>query len=410
MTTKRGFSGWRSISKVEESTYDSAAAIGSTFRNAADPLNLQVELADGTELVGSEAEEANEQDILARHVEGPEELPRIRPNEAALYLAYLEGNLNQSPVNEPAAGYYTHTITPFAKSFTNGAQDGTTIPLTVLTVEDTSSFPSTGTIVNEATSNIAAYSGKTATTFTGLTGAATNDNWADDQGLHLEQPDEDYLLPSFTVLDHIGAALKKQWPGCMMQRFELSADRKGFVRGAGRIIGSGTNTSPGTARPAEITEVYLKMGDCNFNIAGTFNGRTFSGGTDINAKVRSFRWAGENEIPDELVYLPGGGQKMGRAERLRRRHALNLVVEFSDHTEENYVLNQTNLNLEINMVGASGSYAVKLIFPQFRFNTMPVSGGSGVLLRTQEAAVQQHSNYGAFMAVVQNQQSGYLHA
>ncbi len=410
MATKRGFSGWRSISKVEESSYDSAATIAATFRNAADPITEMVELADGTELIGTEAEEADEQDILARHAEGDEDIPRVRPHEVALYAAYHFGNLNQSPANEPAAGYRTHTITPYPKSFTNGAQDGTSVPLTSLTVEDTSSFPSAGTIVNEASGNAGAYTGKTATSFTGFTGTATNDNWADNQGLHLEQPDNDYLVPSFTVLDHIGAALKKQWTGCMLSRFELSAERKGFVRLGGRIFASGSNTTPGTARPAEISETYLKMGDCAFTIAGTFDGRTFSGGTNINAKVRSFTYASEFDIPDELVYEPSGVDKPKRAERGRRRESLSLDVEFDDATERDYVLNQTNLNLLIQMVGASGSYDVKLILPQFRFNGFPQSGGVGVMTLSQEAAVQQHATYGPIMIQVANQQVDYLHA
>lgn len=410
MATKRGFSGWRSISKVEESSYDGGATIASTFRNAADPMQLVVELEDGTNLVGTEAEEANEQDILAKHSEGGEDLPRLRPNEAALYLAYLLGNVNQSPANEPASGYYTHTITPHAKTFTNGAQDGSSTPLTSLTVEDTSSFPSTGTIVNEDTGNEGAYTGKTATTFTGLTGDAASDNWGDDQSLHRRQPDHDYLLPSFSVLDYPGAAVKQQWDGCILQRFEIQGGRKGFVRAAGRIMGSGTLSNPGTSRPSELSEVYLKMGDITFNIGGTWDGRSFSSGTDISSKVRSFRWAGENIIPDDLVYEAAGGQQMARAERLQRRQTLQLEVEFSGLTEQNYVLSQTQLNLEIDMVGSSGSYGVKLIFPQFRFNTLPIAGTTGVLVRTQDAAIQQHSNYGSFFAQVINQQTDYLHA
>ena len=408
MATKRGFSGWRAISKLEESAFDTAQTIGSTFRNAADPLNLQVELADGTELVGSEAEEADEQQVLSQRVTGPEDIPRLRPNEAALYLGFLLGNLNQSPVNEPASGYYTHTITPFPKTFLNGAQDGSTLPLTTITVEDTSSFPSSGSIVVESSSNTWTYTGKTATTFTGVN--SCSDNIPDNTGVHLLQPDNDYLLPSFTVLDYLGAALKKQWAGCMMQQVEISGARKGFVRMAGQIVGSGTATSPGTSRPAELTETYLKLGDATFTIAGTFDGTTFSGGTAINAKVRSFRWVGENEIPDELVFEPNGGAQMARAERLRRRMSLQLEVEFDDSTEEDYVINETNLNLIINLAGASGSWAVKLIFPQFRFQTFPTQGGVGVLVRTLDAAVQQHSNYGSFMAQVINKTVDYLHA
>ena len=410
MATKRGFSGWRSISKVEEASYDSAAAIATTFRHAADPIVEMVELEDGTTLIGTEAEEADEQDILARHAEGSENIPRVRPHEIALFSAYHFGNLNQSPANEPAAGYRTHTITPFPKSFTTSAQDGTSIPLTSLSVEDTSSFPSAGTLVNDATGNEAAYTGKTATSFTTLTGTATTDNWADDQSLHLKQPDYDYLVPSFTVLDHIGAALKKQWTGCMLTRLEISGDRKSFVKLGGRILASGSNTSPATARPAEIAETYLKFGDCTFSIDGTFDGRTFSAGTNINAKVRSFQYASEFDVPDELVYEPGGVDKMTRAERLRRSQSLQLGVEFSDTTERDYVLNQTNLDLQIQMVGATGSYDVKLLFPQFRMNSFPHSGDVGLLTLTQDAAVQQHTTYGSIMIQVANQQVDYLHA
>ena len=407
MATKRGFSGWRAISKVEESTYDAGATIASTFRNAADPLNVTVELSDGTDLIGTEAEAADEQDILCKRAVGAEALPKLRPNEAALYLAYAFGNLNQSPANEPASSYYTHTITPAAATYTNGAQDGTGAALTSLTVEDTSSWPSAGSFVNAATETAFAYTGKTATTFTGC---SMNESIADDALITRLQPDNDYTLPSFSILDYIGAAYKKQFDGCMVQSFEIAADRKGFIRGAAQIVGSGTVSNPSTSRPTELAEVYLKIGDANINIAGTFNGRTFTSGTDINAKVKGFRWSVENDIPDDLVYGVGGGQVRTKAERLRRRQSLQVMFEFEDMTEQAYVTAQTNLNLEINLAGASGSYAVNLYFPQMRFVSSPVSGGTGVLMTSQDAAIQQHATYGSVMAKVINQQVDYLHA
>ena len=408
MATKRGFSGWRCLSKLEEAAYNGAAAIATTFRNAADPINLVAEIEDGTTLVGTAAEEANAQQVLAYHSEGPEDLPRLRPNEAALYLAFLWGNVSQSPVDEPASTYYTHTISPFPKTFTEGAQDGSGVALTTITVNDTGSFPSSGSIVVESSGNTWTYSGKTAVTFTGVN--SCTDNIPDNTGVHRLQPDRDYLLPSFSVLDYIGAANKRQWDGCMLQSFEISGDRKGWVRASGRIIGSGTYDAPETARSAEISEVYLKMGDVTITIGGTFTGHTFSGGTNISANVRSFRYSCENQIPDELVYLPSGGKQMGRAERLQRRQSLQLAVEFDDGTEAAYVTSQTNLNLLISMTGATGSYGMKLIFPQFKFNTMPISGGTGVLLQTMDAGIQYHATYGSVMAQVINKQTGYLHA
>lgn len=406
MATTRGFSGWRAISKLEESAYNSAATISSTFRNAADPINMVVELADGTELVGSAAEEANEQDILAQRAEGNEDLPRLRPNEAALYLGFALGNVNQSLANEPATDYYTHTFSPFPLTFTNGSQDGSGVPLTTITVEDTGSFPSSGSITVEASGNSWTYTGKTATTFTGVN--SCSDNLADNTAIRIKLPDYDYILPSFTVLDFIGATLKKEWTGMMVRRFEISGDRKGFVRAAGQLVGSGSVSSPGTARPAEITETYLRVGDAIITISGTFNGTTFSGGTAIRTDVRSFSWFVENDIPDDLVYTIGGGAKMGRAERARRRQGLNIALEFDNATELNYVLNQTDLNLLLRLVGSSGSWEVKLIFPQFKFSTTPISGGVGVLMQSLDAAIQHHTTYGSVFAQVMNKQASYL--
>ena len=407
MATKRGFDGWRAISKVEESSYDTDATIASTFRNDADPLNVAVELVDGTDLVGTEAEAANEQDILSKSGGGSESLPRLRPNEAALYLAYLFGNLNQSPINEPASGYYTHTITPGPVSYLTSAQDGSGAAVTTLNVEDTSSWPSAGTLVTAASGTEWAYTGKTATTFTGV---SITDTMLDDALVSLKQPDNDYSLPSFTVLDYIGGTYKKQFSGCLMQSFEIAADRKGFIRAAGAITASGTISNPSTSRPTELTEVYLKIGDANVNIGGTWNGRAFTSGTDINAKVKGFRWSGENDIPDDLNYGVGGGQVRTKGERLRRRQSLQVMLEFEDMTEQDYVTSQTALNLEINLAGATGSYAVNLYFPQIKFNTLPVSGGVGVLMTTLDAAVQQNATYGSITAVVINQQVDYLHA
>ena len=410
MATKRGFTGWRSISKVEESSYDSAATIAATYRNAGDPMQLKVELQDSTDLVGSEAELADEQDILARRSEGDEELPRLRPNEAAIFFAYFLGNLNESPADEPGSGYQTHTITPAPTTFTDGAQDGSGTPLTSLDVEDTSSWPSSGTLVNPATGNEATFSGKTSTSFTGLSGDAAGDSWSDDAAVHILQPDNDYTLPSFTVLDYPGGAYKRQWTGCMLPSLRVEGDRRGFVRAGARIIGSGSYTTPSTSRPTELTEVYLRVGDADVNIGGNWNGRSWSSGTSLNAKVRGFRWEGTNEIPDELIYAIGGADKPTRAERSRRRQSLSLDLEFDDTTEIDYVTAQTDLNLQINLQGASGSYGVNLIWPQVRFTAADITGGVGVLLRGSDLAVQQDGTYGSFHVQVINQQTDYLHA
>ena len=408
MATYRGFTGWRSISKVEEAAYDTAATIAATYRNAADPMNLVVELADSTELVGSAAEEVNDQEIMALHSEGAETLPRLRPNEAALFLAFFFGNLNQSPANEPAANYYTHTITPRPVTFTTSAQDGSVVPLTTIAVEDTSSWPATGTLYVEASGNTWTYGGKTATSFTTVN--SCNDNLANNTALHLKQPDYDYLLPSFTVLDYIGAALKKQWPGCLLQSLGIAGERKGFVRLTAQIVGSGTTTSPATARPAEVTEVYLKVGDATVTRGGTWNGTVFSGGTSINAACRSFDWSVSQDIPDDLVYLMGGSTKMGRGERLRRSQTLKMVLEFNSDTEKAFVLDQTNMNFQINLAGATGSYAVKLIFPSITFKGIQMTGETGVLVETMDASVFHHTTYGSMFAQVINKQVDYLHA
>lgn len=410
MATKRGFAGWRSISKVEEAAYDTAATIASTYRNAGDPMQLKVELEDGTNLVGTEAEEADEQDIISRRSEADEELPRLRPNEAALFFGYFLGNLHQSPADEPASGYRTHTITPAATTFTTSAQDGTSPALTSLAVEDTSSWPSAGTLVNPATGNEGTYTGKTATNFTGLAGAAASDSWANNAAVHRKQPDNDYTLPAFTLLDYPGTAYKRQWTGCMLPSLRVEGERKGFVRAGARIIGSGSYTTPATSRPTELTEVYLRVGDAAININGTWNGHTFGSGTDIKAKVRSFSWEGTNDIPDELIYGIGGADKPTRAERARRRQSLSLSLEFEDATEIAYVLDQTELNLQINLDGASGSYGVNLIWPQIRFNAADITGGVGVLLRGADLAVQRDGTYGSLFVQVINQQTDYLHA
>ncbi len=408
MATYRGFTGWRSISKVEEAAYNTAATIAATYRNAADPINMVVELADSTELVGSAAEEANEQEIVALHSEGGETLPRLRPNEAALFLAFFFGNLNQSPASEPAADYYTHTITPRPVTFTTSAQDGSGVALTTIEVEDTSSWPATGTLYVEASGNTWTYGGKTATSFTTVN--SCTDNLANNTALHLNQPDYDYLLPSFTVLDYPGAALKKQWPGCLLRSIGISGERKGFVRLTAQIVGSGTTTSPATARPAEITEVYLKVGDATVTRGGTWNGTVFSGGTSINAACRSFDWSATQDIPDELVYLMGGSTQMVRGERLRRSQSLKVVLEFNSDTEKAFVLSQTNMNLQINLAGATGSYAVKLIFPSITFKAIQMAGGTGVLLETLDASVFHQTTYGSMFAQVINKQVDYLHA
>lgn len=400
MATKRGFLAWRAFSRSKEATFDTAATIDSTENHlGSDPIALSLDLVPDTDVDGG-YEDATRQDEIAKRVEG-EHSQRLTPNAAGLFLAYAMGNVS-TVANEPAATFYTHTITPRPKTFASGV---TALDISPITVDDTQGFPATGKLFFESDAVEVSYTSKTATTFVVGAHRATVDN----EAISLKDVEVLHTLPSMTVLEEIGLSSKYQYTGVVVSRVEIEAARKQFARITATLMGSGTRTTQSTARPSILTaEPILKAGDATVLTGGTWDGRTYTGGANINTVIRSFRWAVINDIEEDDGYLFNGGFVRGRAERIRRSQEFSISLELHDNTYLNNLVNSDNVVLRVHF-DATSSYALTLIFPRLRFRAVPMSGGVVVLVTDSDMSVLQHGNTGSVHVDVINLQDGYVY-
>ena len=407
MATQRGFNSWFTADLPEETSYGTAQTIDSTSfieKCNGEPFELVAIMEDGTTLIGASAEEATEQTIVAWEARASREF-RFRLNTLAMVAAYGMGNISHV-ADEPSAGYYTHTITPFPKTFLSAAYVTTPVPSTEVNVDDTGSFPATGTLIFEDDLEEWSYTSKTATAFDAA--SLPSNNHADNVPVHLKFDTDTLVLPSMTAGGYFGG-VTSQYPGVLVSSFTLRASKKAFATISTDLVGRGNYTSPAITKPTAITdESYLKAGDCTITRVGTWDGRTFSGGTAISAAVNSLEWTWNNNLDDTADYVFGGGLYRGRGERTRRTQTVKLAVELEDLTYLGYLTGQTSVNLNVVFAG-SASYSASLVFPQLKMVGTPITGGTGILLTSADAAVQQHATYGSAQLTIVNKKSGYVH-
>jgi len=232
-----------------------------------------------------------------------------------------------------------------------------------------------------------------------------------------------FELPSFTVQEQIYSGLVYQYPGCMINSFELATQRKGFFTCSADIIGSGTRTSPSLASYSELAETFFKAGNVKFwRSTGAYDDSSQSNQstsdlgatlTDMTSKVVNFRWKYNNNISADDLYEFNSGVVRGRAERDRRTQELSFSVELDDTAYLAALDAQTQWSIELDVItgtlaGASTVYmAFNLIFPAIKLKVAKVSGGVGKLVVDCEAQVLQDATLGSVVLDVYNKQADY---
>jgi len=301
------------------------------------------------------------------------------------------------------------------------AGDTVTIAHKMATVDDTGSFPATGTLIFDEDSEEITYTSKAATQFNFSSGIAADK--ADNGGVRLKQNTRTMTLPSMTVLDAISGTLYKQWTGVLVNSLTLSGTRKDWVKLSADLVGSGTVTTPGapTKATALTDEAFLKAGDCTV-FWGDGNTMFYSGAAwqatiwdtsndaEISSSIRSFNWTFNNNLDDTDDYLMGGGVYRERGEVGRRTQTLSMELEMADTTWLTLMSGQTLTDVKIAMTGPSGSYSATLHLPRVYLTGHVIGGGTGIVVTTNEIAIQQHATYGSCMLTVVNQKNGYLHS
>ena len=399
MATNRGFAGWRAFG--HESTFDTADTVDVTENYiGGDPLTLATDLVDDADQVNS-LEEITDLEEMGRDVGGVHE-QRATPNGLAWWLAYCLGNISTAGSNP-----YTHSITPFPKTFTSVAHGlGTE---TTLTVDDTASFPSAGTLVLIDDTEVT-YTGKTATTFTGC--SQPHSALADNEAVRLIANQVPMTLPSMTVLEEVGDPTnQRQYAGVVVSDTVVSISKKQFMTIAATLLGSGTMTwETAVSRPSILSESFLKASSGTLHYNGSWDGRTFTtGGTTIDANVIDFVWNLNNNMEGDEGYLFNGGLVRGRAENVRRSQSVTMNIEFTGAAPDYQAAQLAGTQFAFRLyVTGTGSFSFEVVFPVLQILSSNISGGTDVMSQTLECKVLEDPTWGSVEATVVNSVTGYL--
>ncbi len=260
---------------------------------------------------------------------------------------------------------------------------------------------------------------------------------------HIFKPNvADYSLYSVTIEEYIASALQFQYPGLMVNSFELSTERKGWWNLTSDLIGSGTrylsgvDSSPPSAyfdfsTGTYVTEPPMKAGDVTIHLSTTLfsgaiaftqnkTGADLGGSpSNITAKVESMRWRFNNNIDEKELREFGADLVGNRSERANRTQELTMTVEFEDATYLTALTAQTQYCAAIqsytakaaNLAGAATIYyGFELIFPIVQIKVTKVTGALGKIKADLTFAVMQDTgnSLGSVQAAVWNKVTTYV--
>mgnify|MGYP001579730505 CR=1 FL=1 len=291
-----------------------------------------------------------------------------------------------------------------------GKEEATTLDELVRSVSGSLTFP-------RCTPHALAIAGKYGL---GATAAAVNSDTTAYK--HQFTPVAAFEMPSFSMEELVYSGLQYQYPGCMINSFELATQRKGWWTLNMDVIGSGTRNT-GTASGTELSETFFKAGHVKFwRSTGAYDGATQQSQvtsdlgatlTDITTKAVNFRWRYSNNIAADDLYEFNSGNVRGRAERDRRTQDLSFSVELDDTSYLDALTAQTLWSMELDVVttalagAATVYYGFNLIFPQIKLKVVHTTGGVGKLLMDCETEVFQDATYGSVVLDVYNKQTSY---
>jgi hypothetical protein len=239
----------------------------------------------------------------------------------------------------------------------------------------------------------------------------------------------DYLLDAFTVEEILagGAAVQKQYPGCMVDAFTLRVRNGGWWEAQVDVIGKGT-VNAGSASPSAVSEAFLGAKDTKIWFStGTFDGSLtqskttpdlLATTTEISAILRDCEWSVRNNINVEELREFNSGLYLARAERDRRSQTFSMTLEYKDDDPMlGYFLgaNEQDLSVELECFGSvlAGDavgmyYGFDLLFPKLRIADYDFTEALGKSLLRLNFSVMQHATHGSVRFGVMNAQTGYL--
>lgn len=185
-------------------------------------------------------------------------------------------------------------------------------------------------------------------------------------------PASSLALPSIGVQALHDGGVQYKYLGVKADSFELSmAQAEPYVRCSTVLIGSGTRSTSSDAFPAAVTEPWLRIGAAKLYLkdtAGTpitipttpSQSAANLGGAevDLSARVLSWMFRWNNNIPADFGYRPGGGDVRSSLDPTRRSGTVTIRLQMYSEDEATYLgyytmQNKLALELNLKMVQAS---------------------------------------------------------
>ena len=338
-----------------------AAADFHEFRVSSESLNLVLDLQDDTDLIGGK-EEATEQEIIAKRVEGAIDQPRAKPHTVATICGFALGAVSSA---SDASNGRIHTFTPVESYSTNGLD----LP-SFMAVEDYRSFYQrlfTGLMVDSFT--LSGDRKGYVQLSSSVIGSGRVFTWSTDLSGQAEQASEPWLKLGYC----------KVW-------LHTAANTGAF----------------------DGTDSQSKASD---DLSGTT--------ASLDSRIRSFTWSYNNNISTDDLYRFNGGLVMTAGERTRRSQTLSFVIEADGSTSTDFLdrlENQTQGAAEFELFNtsdtiASGTsyYGINITFPLLQFEQVSMTGGPGdKIVINLDCKVLQDSTYGSVRLLVHNAVTDYL--
>ncbi|MGE5487569.1 MAG: phage tail tube protein [bacterium] len=221
-------------------------------------------------------------------------------------------------------------------------------------------------------------------------------------------------LPYRTLIEHDGFQ-QMLYAGVACVGFKLRGERGGFVEFEADLVGSASEAVDATAKPPRVVESYLAYGDVTLTKGGVFDGDKVTGGTSLNAELKSFEFEYKNN--GKGVYLMGdpSGQvgQVRRGNKYEVNFAAELELESPAHRADLLAGNEFVLNLPIvgGVADGDARYTVEIILPRVAYKEAKRGVDDGILKLAAKFAVLADPVYGGLILNVINlQQTSYLAA
>lgn len=235
-------------------------------------------------------------------------------------------------------------------------------------------------------------------------------------------------LPALHVTESLSGTSDFQfdYQSCMVNTFSLQASRKSWITYTASLVGNGVFRTSSIAKPAVVTENYLKAGDCKIffgtSAAATPNqdkatsditGTGFGDRIDMTARVIDFNWSVNNNLLLDDGYGMNSGTTRDHMWKGRRTQTLTTTLELRYTDQLSILESQKVCAMEIEcyngLIESNAYYGFNLVFPKLvLLSATPQGAPSDMVTVAMEWSVVEDTTKGSVMLDVYNTRSAYL--